>query len=188
MRAGMQVMARRGVAAATVGDIAAEAGVVPGTFYNHFPRREDLLDALVGTSISALQRTSEMIAAASDDPGERITASVTALLDEAGGDTVFGTFLLDLAAQSVAVRDALRDAAAELIAQWTHPDPVAMAPAADVADVATVDAVVGIALEALRSRVLGRTTSADTAATARLLRRVLGVTDVTRAPPPAPLP
>ena len=50
----MRVLADSGPEGATVGDIAAEAGVAPGTFYNHFKSLAELVDevtAEIGTGV-----------------------------------------------------------------------------------------------------------------------------------------
>src|SRR5262245_26098618 len=46
MRAALEVVARRGVVAATAQEVAAAAEVANGTFYNYFPTREALFEAL----------------------------------------------------------------------------------------------------------------------------------------------
>jgi AcrR family transcriptional regulator len=46
MRAALGVLARRGVAATTAQEVAAAAEVANGTFYNYFPTREALFEAL----------------------------------------------------------------------------------------------------------------------------------------------
>lgn len=46
MRAALAVLATRGVAGATAQEVAAAAGVANGTFYNYFPSREAMFEAL----------------------------------------------------------------------------------------------------------------------------------------------
>jgi AcrR family transcriptional regulator len=62
--------AERG-ADASLDDIAKAAGLGIGTLYRHFPTREDLVLAVYGAQIDALDQRSRELAA-SDDPGEAL--------------------------------------------------------------------------------------------------------------------
>src|SRR4029079_6468067 len=62
--------AERGVET-SLDDVAKAAGVGIGTLYRHFPTREDLVLAVYGAQIDALDQRSRELAS-SDDPGEAL--------------------------------------------------------------------------------------------------------------------
>ena len=68
LRAALEVFDRRGVARASLAEIAAEAGVTRGALYWHFKSREDLFDALFQHLFHEFgQRLAEDIRSASPD-------------------------------------------------------------------------------------------------------------------------
>jgi len=71
--------AERGVET-SLDDIAKAAGVGIGTLYRHFPTREDLVLAVYGAQIEALDERSRELAA-SDDPGEALREWMRGFVD-----------------------------------------------------------------------------------------------------------
>ena len=76
MEAGATVIAKRGFQAATMAEIASEAGAPIGSLYRFFPNKEILADALI-------QRFREVIAEAFEEINSRIESLSTAALAEA---------------------------------------------------------------------------------------------------------
>jgi AcrR family transcriptional regulator len=91
--AGLRVLAERGEALA-VSDVTAEADVANGTFYNYFPDREALLDALAAQLLLGLAE-----AAAREphqDPAMRFAVSSGRVLRRAQRDSTWGRVVLRL--------------------------------------------------------------------------------------------
>jgi len=72
MRAALAVLNERGVAAATVQEMAAAAGVANGTFYNHFATREALFEAIVVWLVDSYCRHIDESYAHIEDGAERM--------------------------------------------------------------------------------------------------------------------
>jgi AcrR family transcriptional regulator len=92
--AAVRVFARKGAGAAAIHEIATEAGVANGTFYNYFRTREALLEA---TSLRLARRLHEAIAAsraAVDDPAERMAIGCRRFVLQAEHDPVWAAALL----------------------------------------------------------------------------------------------
>jgi AcrR family transcriptional regulator len=92
--AALRVFARKGVGAAAIHEIAAEAGVANGTFYNYFRTREELLEA---ASLRLAERLVEENAAVSTkitDPAERVAIGSRRFVLQAMRDRVWGAALL----------------------------------------------------------------------------------------------
>ncbi len=64
-----QVVAEQGTEA-SLNEVARRAGVGPGTLYRHFPRREDLLEAVTKNWIERIQAAAERAVASSQPPSE----------------------------------------------------------------------------------------------------------------------
>ena len=94
--AALRVFARRGVGAAALHEVAAEAGVSNGTFYNYFRSRDELLAA---TSLAMAERIFAEITASSvgvDDPAERVAIGTRRFILTAVEDPTWGAALLRL--------------------------------------------------------------------------------------------
>jgi AcrR family transcriptional regulator len=168
--AAVRVFARKGAGAAAIHEIAAEAGVANGTFYNYFRTREALLEA---TSLRLAERLHLAIAAsrsAVDDPAERVAIGCRRFVLQAAQDSVW---------------------AAALLRVW-HSTPTPSTKAADplLADLragrrrgrlrydseaAALDLVQGTVLTAMRTVLEGRAGAAHASAVAAMVLRALGV-------------
>lgn len=168
--AAVRVFARKGADAAAIHEIAAEAGVANGTFYNYFRTREALLEA---TSLRLAHRLHTAIAAsraAVDDPAERIAIGCRRFILQARHDPIWGAALLRV---------------------W-HSSPTASATAADplladlragrrrgrlqyASETVALDLVQGTVLSAMRSVLEGRAADAHASAVAAVVLRALGV-------------
>ncbi len=76
-RAALAVFARRGYAAATVRDVAREAGVAQGLLYNYYRGKDDLLAAVFRRSVGDVQ-ASFAAAAVDASPAERLALLIRA--------------------------------------------------------------------------------------------------------------
>ena len=91
--AGLRVLAAKGQGL-TVSDVAAEAGVSNGTFYNYFADREELVEALAAHSMLALAAATagEPI----EDPARRFALATTRVLARASDEPTWARALLRL--------------------------------------------------------------------------------------------
>ncbi|MBX3446687.1 MAG: TetR/AcrR family transcriptional regulator [Parvibaculaceae bacterium] len=106
--AAARVIATSGDKNATIDDFIQAAGVARGTFYNYFPTREDLLDALwtqVGKDPFLEIRNA---CAAIDDPAERLIAQAYLVLNRSGEDQVWGWLVFALSGNAETVNADLR--------------------------------------------------------------------------------
>ncbi len=75
------IFARKGFAAATVRDIAAEAGILSGSLYHHFSSKEELFEEIIRSAIDADIEADVALAAAEDfDAAHALEAMVTRML------------------------------------------------------------------------------------------------------------
>jgi AcrR family transcriptional regulator len=79
--AALKVIARRGLAATTMDEVAAEAGVAKGTLYLYFKNREALLDKAVDHAIDELGHASEAALVKATGPENGLQALIRAELE-----------------------------------------------------------------------------------------------------------
>jgi AcrR family transcriptional regulator len=92
--AALRVFARKGAGAAAIHEIAAEAGLANGTFYNYFRTREELVEA---AGVQLAERFFEAITASAanvDDPAERVAIGSRRFILQAMREPVWGAALL----------------------------------------------------------------------------------------------
>ncbi len=172
VRAGMASFAERGAAATTVGEVAARADVVPGTFYNYFPTKEALVAEVVEQLVGGMERSAEQIRAITEDPADRLALAVIDLIEAAGRDELFGRTFVEFARHDPELRRRVRAVIDDGTTTGGATGRFAVAASATV-----TDAVLGTVLEAMQSRLRGRTGAGSGVATALLLLRMLGVDD-----------
>ena len=114
---GRQLFAERGLHHVTSHDIASQAGVATGTFYNHFKDKHELFKEVARQSISELMQILDSLADPSDDFRAVVRKQVEALADFAltHRDLLLILFSGDQGSTSVA--SDLTGALAERIAQ-----------------------------------------------------------------------
>src|SRR6476469_10467770 len=78
--AAMRVIARKGMAAATMQEIAEEAGVAKGTIYLYFRDREELVEKTFETAIGELHKRLDAALGGDGTFEERLRAVMTAQL------------------------------------------------------------------------------------------------------------
>lgn len=141
--AGFQVLADRGDAL-TASDVAAEADVANGTFYNHFLDREDFIATLARESLKAITSDSAEDTGGAD-PAWRFAVATTRVLQAAVQQPLWGRAVLRLSEcptppHATVQRHLREDLASGLSAgRFTHGD-----------DPVTVDLVTGTLISALR--------------------------------------
>ena len=168
--AAVRVFARKGAGAAAIHEIAAEAGVANGTFYNYFRTREELVEA---ASLRLAERFDVDVAvsrAAVDDPAERVAIGTRRFVGRAMHDPTWGAALLRVWASSPVLGvHAARGLLADLRTgrrrgRLRFPS-----------ETAAVDLVQGTVLSAMRTVLEGRADGAHASAVAALVLRGLGV-------------
>jgi AcrR family transcriptional regulator len=105
---------------ASLDDIAKAAGLGIGTLYRHFPTREDLVLAVYGAQIDALDQRSRELAS-SDDPGEALREWMRGFVDfyavKQGMVTLLRTMMNgSRASQFEQTRATMREAAERVLA------------------------------------------------------------------------
>jgi AcrR family transcriptional regulator len=81
--AALDVFAAKGFAAARLDDIAKQAGVAKGTIYLYFASKEDLLEAIVKSTIGAVLANVEQAVAASPAPASEMLRMIGQILGAA---------------------------------------------------------------------------------------------------------
>jgi len=168
--AAVRVFARKGTGAAALHEIAAEAGVANGTFYNYFRTREELVEA---ASLRLAERFDADIAAsraAVVDPAERVAIGMRRFVTRAMQDPTWGAALLRVWASSPVLK---MHTAAGLLAdlrlgrrrgRLRFPS-----------EPAAIDLVQGTVLSAMRTVLEGRAAAEHASTVTALVLRGLGV-------------
>jgi AcrR family transcriptional regulator len=103
-----KVLAERGESRITIDACIRAARVARGTFYNYFPRREDVLDALwahVGrTPFQAIRRACVSI----EDPAERLAVQIRLLIERAAAEPIWGWVIYGLSDSDETLNDELK--------------------------------------------------------------------------------
>ena len=89
LAAATAVVADNGVEGATIGAIASEAGMVPGTIYHHFGGRDAIIADVVDEMVEAVGDGLRQARQAVDDPAVRIALAGVGLFDRAMADRNF---------------------------------------------------------------------------------------------------
>jgi AcrR family transcriptional regulator len=170
MRAGMAVLARRGPEGATVGEIAAAAGVATGTFYNHFPSLADLVAVTAEQLATAVELGIAQLDAVEHDPAARVALGTLQLLAAADEDPEFAEAFCVLVNSMEPFRHRVVELVQQAIADGATAGRFDVGPG-----VAITDAVLGTVLQSMRSRLAGRSDQAEAGEVVHLVLRLLGV-------------
>lgn len=168
--AALRVFARKGAGAAAIHEIAAEAGVANGTFYNYFRSREELVEE---ASRQLAQRFHDQIAASAErpaDPAERVAAGTRLFILQALRDPVWGAAILRVWGGSAVLNvqtgtALLADLRAGRRARRLHYP----------SEAAALDLVQGAVLAGMRTVLEGRAGAEHAVAVATLVLRGLGL-------------
>jgi AcrR family transcriptional regulator len=168
--AALRLFAQKGVGATAIHEIAAEAGVANGTFYNYFRTREDVLEA---ASLRLAERLHGEITTASTsvtDAAERMAIGVRRFVLQAVRDPVWAAALLRVSTSSPQARahtagPVLHDLRlGRRRGRFTYRD-----------ETAALDLVTGTVLAGMRSVLEGRAGEGHAALVAGMILRGLGV-------------
>ncbi len=174
--AALRLFARQGVGATAIHQIAAEAGVANGTFYNYFRTRDEVAEAVSVRLAERLQE--EITASAADvtDAAERMAIGTRRFVLQAIRDPVWAAALVRVSTSSAG--SLARTAAPALHdlrlgrrqGRFTYPN-----------EVAALDLVTGTVLAGMRSVLEGRAGEEHAALVAGLVLRGLGISPVEAA-------
>lgn len=168
----MTVLARRGPDGATVGEIAGEAGVSPGTFYNHFPSLMDLVETVTHELQSGVEIGSSTLEAVEHDPAARVVIGTFQLLalaeDQPNAAAAFVTLLAAVPSFRTRIRRVVQGAIEAGATSGRFDVPANLSP---------VDAVLGCAVQWMRSILTGEDGGGSKADRGRLVLRLLGVAE-----------
>lgn len=166
----MVVLAARGPGNVSAGEIATEAGVATGTFYNHFPSVDDFIDAVAQDLGTGIEIGRDTLTEIEHDPAVRVALGAVQLIEMASVDPVSASAFVTLSAVRPEFRSRIRELVGQAIGDGVE------AGAFDVSTgPAAVNAVLGAALQSMRSQILGETDAAEALPVARLILRLLGV-------------
>jgi AcrR family transcriptional regulator len=166
----MSVLAERGPGNVSAGEIAAAADVATGTFYNHFSSVDEFIDAIASDLGRGIEIGRDTLAEIEHDPAGRVAIGVLQLLDMADNDPVSASAFVTMAAVRPDFRARVRDLVGQAII-----DGVDAGRFDGVSAPAAINAVLGTALQSMRSRVLGETDGSEAVAVATLVLRLLGM-------------
>jgi AcrR family transcriptional regulator len=183
--AAVRVFARKGAGAAAIHEIAAEAGVSNGTFYNYFRTREELIDA---ASRSLAERLFDDITASStdvSDPAERVSIGSRRFVLKAREDPTWGAAMLRVWAGSPVLNAHTSNALVADLRAGKRRGRLRFATEASA-----VDLVQGTVLAGIRTVLEGRAGAEHPSHVAALVLRGLSVEpteadEITRRPLPA---
>ncbi|HSD10952.1 MAG TPA: TetR/AcrR family transcriptional regulator [Candidatus Binatia bacterium] len=171
LQAAKRVMAETGAEAATIAEIAAAADVSPGTFYNYFQTREEILDAVAVSLVEEFRRVMDAIQRAVDDPAERIAIAIRLFLGRVRDDRLWGWFM----ARYAPTLPILRDQTREIIRERIVADGLRRRRFRLPSTRAVGDLIAGTSVTALRSILEGRAPIEIATEVAELVLRGLGV-------------
>jgi AcrR family transcriptional regulator len=100
VRAAVEVFGARGVAAATIQEVAQAAGVTAATVYNHFASKEELLERVIVVLADSLCRSIAESQAQVEDGAERVAIGQRRYVLLAQESPGWALLLLDIAASS----------------------------------------------------------------------------------------
>jgi AcrR family transcriptional regulator len=96
VRAAVEVFCRRGMAAATVPEVAQVAGMTPATVYNHFPSKEALVERVAVVLAQSLCRAISDSQASVGDAAERMAIGQRRYVGLAAESPAWARLLLDV--------------------------------------------------------------------------------------------
>lgn len=92
--AAQSVMARTGVEGATIAEIASEADVGFGSFYNHFSSKAEIAEAVFASQTEDLARVMDMAREGTEDPALAVSLIQRLIIRKAQLDPVWGWFIV----------------------------------------------------------------------------------------------
>ena len=170
VRAAVKVLADKGPDRITIGEVASVAEMAPGTVYNHFGSIDDLIDAAADQLGAGVAIAGEVLEAIEHDPAARVALGTLQLLQMAETDPDSASAFVALVAARPEFRARVRALVGSAISDGADAGRFDVEPGP-----AAVNAVLGTALQSMRSRLLGETDATTAAPVAALVLRVLGL-------------
>jgi len=170
VRAAVEVFGLRGVAAATIQEVAQAAGVTAATVYNHFASKEELLERVVVVLAESLCRSIAESQAQVEDGAERVAIGQRRYVLLAQESPGWVLLLLDIAASSPSMLAAIE--------QYPLADLRMAAKQKRIKvpnEAVGVDVLEGICLQAMRRVAMGRAPARYDVAVATVVLRALGM-------------
>ena len=171
LEAAKRVMAGKGVEATTIAEIAAAADVAPGTFYNYFTTREEILEAVADSLVDEFRAVMTAILRTVEDPAERIAIAIRLFLERVREDALWGWFMARYGPSLPILRDQTR----EIIRERIVADGLKRKRFRLPSTRAIGDMIAGTVTTAIRSMLEGRLPIDSAGEVAELLLRGLGV-------------
>ena len=168
--AALRLFARQGVGATAIHEIAAEAGVANGTFYNYFRTRDEVVEAVSVRLAERLQEEITASAAGVTDAGERMAIGTRRFVMQAIRDPVWAAALIRVStSRSAALARTAGPALHDLRlgrrqGRFTYRN-----------EVAALDLITGTVLAGMRSVLEGRAGAEHPSLIAGLVLRGLGM-------------
>lgn len=153
-----------------MGEIAGEAGVASGTFYNHFPTLMDLVESISAELGQGVEIASATLDSIDNDPAARVVVGAVQLLSLVEQDKISAAAFVSLLATIPTFRGHIRSIVQRTIEAGVDADRFHVP---DV--VAATDAILGAITQWIRSDLVGESQKVDPASRANLLMRLLGV-------------
>jgi|GEM_PF-6657536 len=172
VRGAMRVMGETGSMALTTTAVTAAAGVSHGTFYNYVSDTDELVALVADELAQVFELGQGHVDRLSGDPAARVALGLLQLLALPRTDPVYGRAFLAAMAGDTAFRTRIRMLVAAEVARGVDRG-VFRAGTVEV----TTDALVGAALQTLRSALQGEV-APDPEAVVDVCLRLLGVDDV----------
>jgi AcrR family transcriptional regulator len=149
--AATKIFCRRGLAEASIDEVAQEAGYTKGAFYANFKSKEELFLVMLDQKFAAeLERIDRMLAGG-DDPGEEARQATVDVMRFAYADPEWPRLFFEFAAyagrdenfrQELATRcRAMDERLAEIFRRWSADFPVE--PPIPLSDIATITSAMG---------------------------------------------
>lgn len=172
LTAGMVVLAEKGPEGATVGEIAREAHVSSGTFYNHFVSISDLVETVAGELSTGVEIGRDTLNTIENDPAMRVLLGSAQLLSLADHDPVAAAAFVALLATVPDFRDRVRQLVSGALA-----DGISSGRFVDYEEMALTDAVLGSVVQWMRTSLTRRGVISPTEHSAhhRVLLGLVGV-------------
>lgn len=169
LQAGTAVLAERGPGHITAAQVAKTAGVAIGTFYNHFPTVDDVIEAIANELGRGVEISSETLTEIEHDPALRVALGVLQLLDMAEQTPDAAAAFASLVAALPDFRSRVRGVVNQAITDGVSANRFSVEPGP-----AATNAVLGTSLQSMRSMLLSETSRQDAPEVVRLVLRLLG--------------
>jgi AcrR family transcriptional regulator len=111
LAAARRLFAAKGAEATTIAEIAEEADIGVGSFYNHFRTKDEVLAALLSEALSEQLRLLQLRQQQVEDPAERVAIAHRHLVGAAREDPDWGRLLVRLELSHRVTASVLREAA-----------------------------------------------------------------------------